>query len=148
MKLNTMTTAQISLRDLAARLGCELKGDGDIEITGVAGMEQAGPTELTFLANPKYAPKVKHTPRGRDSGVRAAARRPRPPAWFPPTRITISRARWRCSISRRGPQPGIHPQASIAPRRAHRRRRLHRALSPWSASTSPSAATPFCIRTW
>ena len=50
----------MTLRELADRLGCELKGDGAIVITGVAGMEQAGPSELTFLANPKYAPKVKH----------------------------------------------------------------------------------------
>src|ERR1035438_820864 len=54
-----MTTVQISLGHLATQLGCELKGDGAIVITGVAGMEQAGPTELTFLANPKYTPKVK-----------------------------------------------------------------------------------------
>jgi UDP-3-O-[3-hydroxymyristoyl] glucosamine N-acyltransferase len=57
----SMTTVHIRLRDLATRLGCELKGDGDIVITGVAGMEQAGPTELTFLANAKYAPKVKQS---------------------------------------------------------------------------------------
>ena len=42
-------------------LGCRLEGDGELEITGVAGMEHAGPGHLTFLANPKYAPKVKHT---------------------------------------------------------------------------------------
>jgi UDP-3-O-[3-hydroxymyristoyl] glucosamine N-acyltransferase len=56
-----MTIGNISLGDLAKELGCELKGDGAISITGVAGMEQAGPTEITFLANPKYAPKVKHS---------------------------------------------------------------------------------------
>ncbi len=52
------------LRDIAARLDCELSGDGEIEITGVAGMEHAGPAELTFLANPKYAHKVKHARAG------------------------------------------------------------------------------------
>src|ERR1700682_3895337 len=51
----------LPLRDLAERLGCQLHGNPDLEITGVAGLEQAGPTELAFLANPKYAPKVKHT---------------------------------------------------------------------------------------
>jgi UDP-3-O-[3-hydroxymyristoyl] glucosamine N-acyltransferase len=51
----------IKLGDLAAALGCGLHGDGETEITGVAGMEHAGPTELTFLANPKYAHKVKQT---------------------------------------------------------------------------------------
>ncbi|HZO56236.1 MAG TPA: LpxD N-terminal domain-containing protein, partial [Bryobacteraceae bacterium] len=51
----------MKLHELAAALGCRLDGDGEVEITGVRGMEQAGPTELTFLANPKYAHKVKDT---------------------------------------------------------------------------------------
>ncbi len=48
------------LSEIVQKLGCTLVGD-DVDITGVAGMERAGPTELTFLANAKYAPKVKHT---------------------------------------------------------------------------------------
>ena len=51
----------MKLRDIAAALACELSGDGEIEICGVAGMEHATETQLTFLANPKYAHKVKHT---------------------------------------------------------------------------------------
>lgn len=51
----------MKLKEIAARLKCDLHGDGEIEITGIAGMEHAGPSELTFLANPKYIPKVKHT---------------------------------------------------------------------------------------
>ena len=51
----------MKLREIAARLDCALSGDGEIEITGVAGIERAGPGDLTFLANPKYAHKVKHT---------------------------------------------------------------------------------------
>jgi len=51
----------MKLSELAAALACELHGDGSLTITGVAGMEHAGPSELTFLANPKYAHKVKHT---------------------------------------------------------------------------------------
>src|ERR1017187_9527272 len=51
----------MKLREIAARLDCVLSGGGEIEITGVAGMEHAAPGELTFLANPKYAHKVKHT---------------------------------------------------------------------------------------
>src|SRR5258708_15415890 len=49
------------LREIASALGCELIGDGDVNITGVVGMEHAAPGELTFLANPKYAPKAKHS---------------------------------------------------------------------------------------
>jgi len=44
----------VKLRDLAARLGCRLEGDGDIEIGRVAGIHDAGPGDLTFVANPKY----------------------------------------------------------------------------------------------
>ena len=51
----------MKLREIAAALGCRLAGDGEIEIRGVAGMEHAAAGELTFLANPKYAPKVRHT---------------------------------------------------------------------------------------
>jgi UDP-3-O-[3-hydroxymyristoyl] glucosamine N-acyltransferase len=51
----------MELRDIARALGCRLEGNGELEISGVAGMEHAGPDQLTFLANPKYAPKVKHT---------------------------------------------------------------------------------------
>jgi UDP-3-O-[3-hydroxymyristoyl] glucosamine N-acyltransferase len=49
------------LAELAEQLGCVLRGDGAVEIQGVAGMEHAGPGEVTFLANPRYAPKLKHT---------------------------------------------------------------------------------------
>jgi len=45
----------VKLRELAGRLGCELRGDGDVEVEGVAGIEQAGPRDVTFLANPRYA---------------------------------------------------------------------------------------------
>lgn len=49
----------MKLSELAEKLGLALHGRGDVEITGVAGMEHAKPSEVTFLANPKYAHKVK-----------------------------------------------------------------------------------------
>ncbi len=48
-----------TLGRLAELLGCELAGDADVVITGVSTIEKAGPGEITFLANLKYAPKVK-----------------------------------------------------------------------------------------
>ncbi|HSQ01347.1 MAG TPA: UDP-3-O-(3-hydroxymyristoyl)glucosamine N-acyltransferase [Candidatus Dormibacteraeota bacterium] len=42
------------LSDLAALLGCELHGDGGVEITRVAPIESAGAGDLTFVANPRY----------------------------------------------------------------------------------------------
>jgi len=44
----------MKLREIAERLGCEMEGDGNVEIDGVAGIEKAGPGMLTFLSNPKY----------------------------------------------------------------------------------------------
>lgn len=46
------------LVDLAARLGCKLEGPEEVDITGVAGLEEASPTELAFLSNPKYHRKA------------------------------------------------------------------------------------------
>ena len=55
------TPDALTLADLADRLGCRLEGDGAIEITRVAGIEQAGPGDLTFLANPRYAARLPFT---------------------------------------------------------------------------------------
>lgn len=51
----------MKLGEIAAKLGCKLEGPGDIEISAVTGMEEAGPTDLTFLSNPKYRKKLKST---------------------------------------------------------------------------------------
>jgi UDP-3-O-[3-hydroxymyristoyl] glucosamine N-acyltransferase len=42
------------LREIAAAVGGEVKGNGEIEIRGVGQIENAQPGELTFLNNPKY----------------------------------------------------------------------------------------------
>ena len=46
---------KIDLRRLAELVGGELVGDGAAEVTGLAPLESAGPTEAAFLANPRYA---------------------------------------------------------------------------------------------
>ena len=46
---------------IAQRLGCELRGDGETEIRGVNGLDEAGPGELTFVANKKYLAKLPAT---------------------------------------------------------------------------------------
>jgi UDP-3-O-[3-hydroxymyristoyl] glucosamine N-acyltransferase len=44
----------VKLAELAARLECRLEGDGDVDVTRVAGIQEAGPGDVTFLANSKY----------------------------------------------------------------------------------------------
>ena len=51
----------MNLGELASRLGAELRGDAAIEVTGVKGIEEAGPTEVTFVANPRYTSLARTT---------------------------------------------------------------------------------------
>jgi UDP-3-O-[3-hydroxymyristoyl] glucosamine N-acyltransferase len=51
----------MKLGELASRLGAELRGDADREITGVKGIEEAGPSEITFVANPRYTALARTT---------------------------------------------------------------------------------------
>ena len=103
----------MKLREIAGALGCELVGDGETEISGVAGMEHAAPGELTFLANPKYAHKVKDT--------RASAILTEKPLGDAPIACLVS-ANPYLDFARAlelfyqppKPQPGIHPLASVA----------------------------------
>ena len=44
----------MKLSELAARLDCRLEGDGELDVTRVAGIQDAQPGDITFLANPKY----------------------------------------------------------------------------------------------
>jgi len=103
----------MKLSDLAATLACELRGDGALEISGVAGMEQAGPSELTFLANPKYAPKVKHTRAG--AVLVSQPIESLTAAQLISTNPYLDFARALALFYRPPvPQPGIHPMASVA----------------------------------
>jgi UDP-3-O-[3-hydroxymyristoyl] glucosamine N-acyltransferase len=51
----------MKLGELAIRLGAELRGNAELEITGVRGLEEAGPTEVTFVANPRYTSLARTT---------------------------------------------------------------------------------------
>jgi UDP-3-O-[3-hydroxymyristoyl] glucosamine N-acyltransferase len=51
----------MKLGEIAERLGCELRGGPDIEIHGMAPIEEAEPGTLTFVANPRYHPYLRTT---------------------------------------------------------------------------------------
>src|SRR5580692_12742583 len=51
----------MKLRELAAALDCENTSTADVDIVGVHGIDDAGPGHITFLSNPKYAPKLSTT---------------------------------------------------------------------------------------
>ena len=52
----------MKLSELASLTAARVEGDSsDIEITGAAGLDDAGPGQITFLANPRYTPRVNST---------------------------------------------------------------------------------------
>jgi UDP-3-O-[3-hydroxymyristoyl] glucosamine N-acyltransferase len=52
----------MKLGEIANSLGLSIEnGSSETEITGVAGIEQAGPGHITFVSNPKYAAMAKTT---------------------------------------------------------------------------------------
>ena len=51
----------MKLGDIAQQLGCELRGDGNIEIRAVTGIDEAQAGDLTFISNRKYTSRIKKT---------------------------------------------------------------------------------------
>jgi UDP-3-O-[3-hydroxymyristoyl] glucosamine N-acyltransferase len=103
----------MKLGEIARRLGCELVGPAELEITGVAGIEEAAAQHLTFVSNPKYIPKLKTTRAGA-----VVVGRDTPPPPVPILRaddpyVAFARA-IELFYQPPRPIPGIHPTASIA----------------------------------
>lgn len=55
---------RMKLVELARELGAELHGNPESPITGVAGIEEAGPEHVTFVANPRYSSLARSTRAG------------------------------------------------------------------------------------
>lgn len=101
------------LSDLAALLGCELHGDGGVEISRVAPIESATDGDLTFVANPRY---LKFLAGCRASAVILAPDAPATP--LPSLRtadpyMAFSRAVEHFHVALEWP-PGVHPTAQVA----------------------------------
>lgn len=102
------------LADLARGLGAELIGDGDVVISGAAGLEHAGPTDITFLARPGLA--------GRLAASEAAAVivGPQTDPDRPALRVRDPYRTFAELLARQAPDldrlfpPGIHPAAVVA----------------------------------
>lgn len=57
-------TANVTLGELAEILGATLRGTADRKITGLATLQEAGPAQLSFLANPQYRKYLADTQAG------------------------------------------------------------------------------------
>lgn len=52
---------EVRLKEIAGMVDGIIKGNPDTILTGIATIEEAGPGDLTFLSNPKYAPYIEKT---------------------------------------------------------------------------------------
>ena len=50
---------KMSVNDIAALVGGAVSGDGSVVITGINGVEEAGPGDLCFIRNTQYLPKLR-----------------------------------------------------------------------------------------
>jgi UDP-3-O-[3-hydroxymyristoyl] glucosamine N-acyltransferase len=103
----------MKVRDLAERLECRLECDGDVEILRVAGIDAAGPGDVTFLANPKYASALGST---RASAVIARRDAPAAPCAMLRTDepyLAFARAVGLLAPNSR-PPAGVHTLAAVA----------------------------------
>ena len=55
------TGPQLSLEELARRIGAVVRGDGSRRVRGVAGLEDAGPEEIAFYTNARYRAELSRT---------------------------------------------------------------------------------------
>jgi UDP-3-O-[3-hydroxymyristoyl] glucosamine N-acyltransferase len=103
----------VRLSDLATRLGCDLRGDGELDVVRVRGLDEAGPGDLAFLANPRYAPQLATT---RASAVIVAPTvETRLPSLLSPNPYLAFAGAVALLHPAQRPAPGIHPSAQIDP---------------------------------
>jgi UDP-3-O-[3-hydroxymyristoyl] glucosamine N-acyltransferase len=104
----------MKLAELARKLGGTLTGEGGIDIVDVAPLDEAGPGMLTFLADARYAAKLRST---RASAVLLAT--DAPDVGLPAVRVAHPYVAFVMAVELfhppRRPEPGIHPTAVIAP---------------------------------
>jgi UDP-3-O-[3-hydroxymyristoyl] glucosamine N-acyltransferase len=104
----------IRLGDLAAELGREVEGNADLWITGVAALEQAGPSDLAYARSERFAEALRTSRAGAlialpglDAGGRPTLRSPNPG-------LDFARAARRIAPNGAS-EPGVHPSAWVDP---------------------------------
>lgn len=102
----------MTLGEIAEHLGCRLEGEGSVEIHGVAALEDAGPGQVTFFANARYAAALRATRAAAViaahavEGVPCAVLRAADPYLAFARAVELFADAWR-------PAAGVHSQAAV-----------------------------------
>jgi UDP-3-O-[3-hydroxymyristoyl] glucosamine N-acyltransferase len=101
------------LSELATRLGCDLRGQGDVDVVRVSGLEYAGPGDLSFVANQRYVSLLAKT---RASAVIVSPELDTTLPSLVSKNPYLAYARSATLLHPQPrPEPGIHPTAQIDP---------------------------------
>jgi UDP-3-O-[3-hydroxymyristoyl] glucosamine N-acyltransferase len=104
----------LKLSELAERLGCRLEGDGTIEISGISSIDRAGPGDLTFFVNPRYAAALRTTRASAVIAGKDVAEAPCAILRHDLPYVAFAHA-LRIFNTDPPPPPGVHPSAHVAP---------------------------------
>jgi UDP-3-O-[3-hydroxymyristoyl] glucosamine N-acyltransferase len=104
-----------TLAELAAEIGGEVVGDGSQIIRGVAGIREAQPGEITFLANARYEAHMAETRASAVICARGTASCAVPMLQVDNPYVAFQRAVRVFRPDHYRPAPGIHPTAVVAP---------------------------------
>ena len=108
---------RVTIADIVARLGGESVGDASLVIDRIASLEAATPSEIGFLANPRYRAQLGSTRAGcvivapalRDEAAARGAAIVTPDAYLYYARLS----QWWLERVRPAPPSGVHPSAVV-----------------------------------
>ena len=103
-----------TLAELAAELDGELVGDGSIAIHDVAGIREALPGDITFIANSRYDSYLEETQASAVICARETGPAAVPLVYVDNPYLAFQRAVRIFRPDRDRPQPGVHPSAVVA----------------------------------
>ena len=105
--------ASLTLREIVAHLGGEAVGEAAVPLTGVGTIDSAGPSQVTFLANPRYRSRLGET----RAGAIIVGPRDRDAASIPRIVADNPYAYYARTVALFHPEPGwragIHPFAQV-----------------------------------
>jgi UDP-3-O-[3-hydroxymyristoyl] glucosamine N-acyltransferase len=120
MGLKLPITQAATVADIVAALGGELRGDPQTPVAGIAALDSATKSDISFLANPKYQSQLESTLAGTVILSASADQQARDDI----TKIVVPDpyhyyARlsqwWKLRYSRNADEPNVHPTASVHP---------------------------------
>ena len=103
-----------TLAEIAKWVGGVVRGDASTRISGVAGIEEAEPDQVTWLSHDKYAAQLRVSKAGAVVAPESCGETPMPAVLCPDPSLAIATilARFAPPVPR--PPVGVHPSAAVA----------------------------------